>query len=194
MKNLLTTFTLLFSLFLLFSCNEDKCEDINCYNQGVCIDGQCDCTERYTGESCLDEKTPSSITINQFFIRPYDLNPNGEVWDAEVGEEAPDIYLSFLDGNNEEILNSSDFEIINAPNSFTINYDWIISNVTEIHTVQVFDKDYGMGADELILSFTFIPFETGEGFPDSIEKIFSADGIPPTVDGQISMDVVYSFN
>lgn len=42
------------SLFLLASgCKkEDLCEDVVCYNGGVCVDGNCDCPPAWTGLQC----------------------------------------------------------------------------------------------------------------------------------------------
>lgn len=34
------------------SCEEDKCEGVTCQNDGVCIDGTCDCPDWYTGTNC----------------------------------------------------------------------------------------------------------------------------------------------
>lgn len=47
------TILLLFSL-TLFGC-KDKCKDINCENDGICVDGTCHCPEGFSGESCTIE-------------------------------------------------------------------------------------------------------------------------------------------
>ena len=36
----------------LTSCETDECKDVTCENDGVCVDGTCDCTEGYTGTNC----------------------------------------------------------------------------------------------------------------------------------------------
>lgn len=41
------------SLFI-FSCN-DACDDVNCNNQGICDDGNCECDEGYEGAACENE-------------------------------------------------------------------------------------------------------------------------------------------
>jgi hypothetical protein len=49
--------TLLLSFVLaLASCTTDPCADITCYNDGVCDDGTCICTDWYDGSDCSTEE------------------------------------------------------------------------------------------------------------------------------------------
>ena len=49
--------TLLLSFVLaLASCTTDPCADITCYNDGVCDDGTCICTDWYDGTDCSTEE------------------------------------------------------------------------------------------------------------------------------------------
>jgi hypothetical protein len=49
--------TLLLSFVLaLASCTTDPCADITCYNDGVCDDGICICTDWYDGTDCNTEE------------------------------------------------------------------------------------------------------------------------------------------
>ncbi len=43
------------SLVLFFACS-DPCSDVTCLNDGVCIEGSCDCAEGYEGTTCETEK------------------------------------------------------------------------------------------------------------------------------------------
>ena len=36
----------------------DLCQDVTCYNNGICDEGNCDCTEVYTGQFCEQEINP----------------------------------------------------------------------------------------------------------------------------------------
>lgn len=61
---IITTVTMLLGIFAMMtysSCNkpgytyEDECAGVVCNNNGVCIDGGCDCTNGFTGTNC-DER------------------------------------------------------------------------------------------------------------------------------------------
>jgi hypothetical protein len=43
---------LLTTLCILSSCKKDPCEDVVCQNNGVCIDGTCDCPPGFEGDFC----------------------------------------------------------------------------------------------------------------------------------------------
>jgi hypothetical protein len=47
--------TLLLAVFL-FSCgdDDDRCEDLTCFNGGTCLDGICECPPGYVGFNCQD--------------------------------------------------------------------------------------------------------------------------------------------
>ena len=49
--------TLILSCLLAFaSCASDPCEDVTCYNDGVCDDGTCICADWYEGADCSTEE------------------------------------------------------------------------------------------------------------------------------------------
>lgn len=57
MKKILTICSL---ALLIISCSKEKadpCEDIICYNGGVCVDGSCDCPPPFTGPQCENDTT-----------------------------------------------------------------------------------------------------------------------------------------
>lgn len=45
-------FSLLFALLFLFSCSSDPCEEVTCFNGGICNEGFCDCPDGWTGADC----------------------------------------------------------------------------------------------------------------------------------------------
>lgn len=52
------------SVALLFSaCTVDPCEDVVCQNDGVCVEGDCDCPDGFTGTECADTYAESVVGI-----------------------------------------------------------------------------------------------------------------------------------
>ena len=88
MNTMLRISLLLFSVSLLLTvgCN-DACEDINCLNDGVCIDGTCECPEGFSGVKCetnlleveLLLKTISRPFNGVTFIETYTYNSDNNL-------------------------------------------------------------------------------------------------------------------
>jgi hypothetical protein len=59
--------TSLFALFVVgmmlaaMGCREEPCEGVECLNDGICIDGLCDCPEGFTGSRCEVNLDPCLI-------------------------------------------------------------------------------------------------------------------------------------
>lgn len=50
------------------SCNTDKCKDVVCQNDGVCLEGTCDCAVGYEGQFCdtkANAKFAGTWTVNE---------------------------------------------------------------------------------------------------------------------------------
>ena len=43
---------LMFAGILMFTACDKECEGVICENDGVCIDGTCECVDYYTGDRC----------------------------------------------------------------------------------------------------------------------------------------------
>ncbi|MEM6262971.1 MAG: hypothetical protein AAGI38_10720 [Bacteroidota bacterium] len=52
MKSPIFLLFLLLSMCLFPACDQDGCDDLNCQNGGVCVDGSCDCPEGVLGKEC----------------------------------------------------------------------------------------------------------------------------------------------
>ncbi len=49
---LLSVLALFLTVALFQSCEDDPCEDVTCLNDGICLDGTCDCSTGYSGADC----------------------------------------------------------------------------------------------------------------------------------------------
>lgn len=110
--------------FVFAACNEEKttpepeptdpCESIICYNNGYCVNGECQCPEQWTGPSCQDQKKPAKIRLTKITVTSFPpTTSNGGSWDP-VGNTGPDIYPVVLDNNNN-ILYDMESQYLNNP-------------------------------------------------------------------------------
>ena len=57
------TFLVFITGLLVISCqDDDRCKDLICLNEGVCLDGICDCPPGYVGFNCQDTDACDSIS------------------------------------------------------------------------------------------------------------------------------------
>ncbi len=47
--------------FMFMQSCKDDCEDVTCFNGGICDDGTCQCEDGYTGSTCEDEERAGLI-------------------------------------------------------------------------------------------------------------------------------------
>jgi hypothetical protein len=103
MKNIkfLLLFTVLITIFN--SCSKAPCETTTCYNNGVCIDGSCDCPDGYSGEQCQNHdaangNTSSSSTNNT--NNSTDSNTNNSADDDDNVTKDACEYITCLNGGS----------------------------------------------------------------------------------------------
>ena len=68
---------------LLFSCR-DKCKDVVCQNDGICIDGTCNCAAGYSGANC-----ETNISAN--FLGTYNVSetcPNVTTYTTNIAVDS----------------------------------------------------------------------------------------------------------
>jgi len=189
MKNIIL-YLFIFSTFFLSNCG-DSCDDANCLHNGFCESGECVCSEQYTGENCELEVVPSAVKLKSFIIHTHEVKPNGEAWDDEPGEEAmPDIYIKILDADNNVFRTTELFPTPNISKS-TLSFEVEITDITNTFTLLVYDEDGDI--DDLVYELPFQPYIEGEGFPESTTKIYHAINIPPTENGELTINKVYCF-
>jgi len=56
------TILLVYLAAMFLACN-DPCKDVSCQNDGVCVEGDCECAPGYTGELCSDELRDSFVGV-----------------------------------------------------------------------------------------------------------------------------------
>lgn len=189
MKNIIL-FLFLFFTFLLSNCG-DSCDDADCLHDGFCESGDCVCIERYTGENCELEILPTAVKLQSFIIHTHEIKPNGAPWDDEPGDDAmPDVYIKILDSNNNVFRTTEMFPTPNVSKSF-LSFEVEITEVFKTFTLLVFDEDGDV--DDLVYELPFQPYVEGEGFPDSSTKIYPAINIPPTENGELTINKTYCF-
>src|SRR5688572_4834801 len=125
MKPILTyTITAALAAMLFASCAGDTCETQMCHNGGVCVDGLCDCPERFTGPNCNEQVTPDVMRITSVKLLrfPGYLGTNDKLWDNEDG---PDVFFKLVHG--EQPIAQPVVLLENADH--TQQYDFTISLV-----------------------------------------------------------------
>ena len=153
------------TLLFFFSCNSDSCDNSLCLNGGVCLNGSCDCPDRFTGPDCSEQKTPDKMEIRTIKVTRFpDLN-DGSEWDLTDG---PDLYFRLLEG--ESTLAQPMLTVDNA--EFTQAYYFFVEsifmkNVLKEHTLQLRDYD-PEDDDDFMGEVKFLPYQFTNGFPSVI--------------------------
>lgn len=176
----------------LLSCEKepepDPCDGITCYNDGVCVNGACDCPPEYTGPSCDKQVTPSIIRIHSINISKFaPTKDNGAGWDASSG---PDIYPVLRDKDNNTIYYSSE-TLWDATNGNSMKFP--VSPSLELAGADVQKRyillwaDDDMGDVEYMNAFEIGLYSSTRGFPETLTY--------QSKDGQwvFSIEVSYAF-
>jgi len=97
---LLSLSLLVFAGLTFTSCDPDPCKDVVCGDNGLCLDGFCDCNPGYSGESC-------EILLRTAYVGMYDA---AEICTSDA---------SYTDNYTAEVKTSSDgFEYIIITNLY----------------------------------------------------------------------------
>lgn len=113
-------------LFALYSCN--PCGE--CLNDGVCIDGTCDCPEGFTGDQCEKDELDRFAKIWQGSNECYETNPDESqiqeklvIWVQKSSDENIDLTIDFTITNISLLLFNYNFRVnafLNDTGGFTM--------------------------------------------------------------------------
>ena len=91
--------SLLITLFALASCSSDPCEEVNCLNGGICMEGTCDCPPGWAGADCsiFDFEYIGRYSSESFIITNCNTSSNNGSFTANGDEE-----YCLVDSDGEE--------------------------------------------------------------------------------------------
>jgi hypothetical protein len=145
---------------------------ITCLNEGICVNGSCNCPEGYAGTDCGQQKEPSFIRITNIRVTRMPSTDHGENWDLNLGvESAPDIYV-YIEHNGSKFYEHPSY-IWNADPSQVYDFSpGPLHHIDMVHaeedyTISLFDFDDWDPAD-LMGSIEFIPYADDNHFPQTI--------------------------
>jgi hypothetical protein len=153
---------------LFVACSDEPCETQMCHNGGVCIDGLCDCPERYTGPECNDQVTPDVMRITSVkLLRFPGFRPNDDkMWDVTDG---PDVYFRLMHGDEPVAQPVVLVENADPTQQYQFNISLVdMKTVLDEYTMQLFDYEAIGVEPQFMGEVAFTPYHTTNGFPTEI--------------------------
>ena len=129
------------------------------------------------------EYPPSALKLSIITVNSMPMTNNGSDWDIGIlGSENPDVFYVLKQGSGDIVSSSSQDNIESFPIFFTESLPYIITNLSEEYTIELYDNDKigGVGENELIGSCSFTPNESITDGGDEIN--ITSNGIDMTLD------------
>ena len=181
MKRILLVLTL---TTLIFACKKEDGKPNTTTNIEGCTDSSATnflSTATVDDGSC--EYPPSELKLTRITVNSMPMTNNGSNWDIGLfGSENPDVFYVLKQGAGDIISSSSQDNIESFPIFFTESLPYIITNLSEEYTIEIYDNDQigGVGENELIGPCSFIPNESISNGGDEIN--ITSNGIDMTLD------------
>ena len=175
MKKLLI---LLIPILTVIGCVDDPCDAVFCYNDGICVDGTCECPLGYIGEDCGFQVTPQKIVIRTIRVTDFPATDGGFPWDS--GSDA-DIYPTIYK-DDELIFESSAYFIDAYPTDiYEFEMEFDLDEPNDYYAIVLYDYDE-IGQDDYIGGIEFKPYHDTNGFPQEIDLYAGGVGITIVVE------------
>lgn len=163
-KTLILSF--LAAMMLATSCKKDPqeklCDGIICLNGGVCVNGGCECPDRYTGPACATEVDPIKMKVGQIELTGFPATTSsGAGWDTFDGA---DVYLEILKGGVSHYKTNTVTNLTGA-HTWSVNFEF--TDPTATYVIRAVDDDNGITTDDYLGGITFTPYISGADFPTS---------------------------
>ncbi len=165
-------YSLVFCILFFISC-KDECSDKECLNGGVCIDGECDCPERWGGDDCSEQIIPTWVRVKNLTLEPFSgVDEFGEPWDAPG--DGPDLTFEVTE-NSAPVVYTHPLFLANVDhtvqNNFVINGDLLLDPL-KFYVFHFYDHDFANG-NTFIGTGRIVPVGT---FSNSMDIILAEDG------------------
>lgn len=112
-----------FATITYTSCNTDACDDIDCMNGGLCLDGSCSCPTGYEGETCETKSNAKFIGTYTVTETCGGTNSNPYQVTITAGANATDVLISNLGDYNCTVGGTITFSGLVNQAQITINDD-----------------------------------------------------------------------
>ena len=151
----------------------DPCASVSCLNDGVCVDGTCDCPENYTGTNCATPKTPTKIKITKIRVTHFNNEDGANAWDNASGA---DVFVQIVNASGNSVYVSDTYypDVFSTGSNF---FDFTpaapieIIQVSAQHTIYLGDLDVNdtpPNPNDQMGMITFPLFQSINGFPATL--------------------------
>ena len=130
----------LFLVLIIAICScRNRCDTVTCFNNGICVQGKCECVEGFTGEDCSLQLTPKFIIVDKVEVTNFPCDSAGIKWDN--GSCCPDL-MAVIMNESDSSVQSTDY-VVDAICNKTIStkgYNCTLS-ASQQYQISLYDYD-----------------------------------------------------